>query len=206
MKRNILLTGFTLYLTILFSSQLFSQDADQWEEHQTSFQPPEIVIKAIGLKEGMVVGEIGAGKGRYSVILAEKVGGKGHIYANDIDKESLEYLDFRCKRDGIENITTILGREKDPLLPENELDMIFIVNTYHHISNPVHVLKNAYPALKSSGTLVIIEGVPGKYGDHSDHVTSKEILVSQMKEADFRFEGVIAELKRDNIYLFRKSR
>jgi ubiquinone/menaquinone biosynthesis C-methylase UbiE len=49
----------------------------------------------------MVVGEIGAGKGRYSVILANHVGKTGHIYANDIDKESLEYLDFRCKRDNI---------------------------------------------------------------------------------------------------------
>jgi len=199
--RNIPLAISILCLNILFSCQLLAQDPDSWEEYQTSFQPPEIVIKAIELKEGMVVGEIGAGRGRYTVILAENIGKKGHIYANDIDKESLEYLDFRCKRDSIKNITTILGLEKDPLLPENKLDMIFIVNTYHHISNPVKVLKNAYPALKSSGTLVIIEGVPGKYGAHSDHVTSKNDLISQIKEAGFSFDRVAAELKRDNISL-----
>ncbi|MCK4750564.1 MAG: class I SAM-dependent methyltransferase [Bacteroidales bacterium] len=154
--------------------------------------------------KGMVVGEIGAGRGRYAVILAKEAGEKGHIYANDIDKESLEYLDFRCKRDGINNITTILGQENDPLFPDNVLDMIFIVNTYHHISDPIQVLKNAYPALKNSGTVVIIEGIPGKYGGHSDHTTSKETLISQMKEAGYRFDRMAAELKRDNIYIFKK--
>lgn len=204
MKRTIPVALLVLCLSFLFSSPLLSQNPDGWEEYQTSFQPSEIVIPAIELKEGMVVGEIGAGRGRYSVILADHVGKNGHIYANDIDKESLEYLDFRCKRDGIDNITSILGQVKDPLLPENKLDMIFIVNTYHHFSHPVEVLKNAIPALKASGTVVIIDGVPGKYGGDSGHTTPKEQLLSQMKEAGYRFDRVAAELKRDNIYIFRK--
>ncbi len=101
MKRNIPLTISVLCLTLIFTNQLFSQDPDGWEVRQTSYQPPEVVLEAIELKQGMVVGEIGAGKGRYSVILANHVGEPEHIYANDIDKESLEYLDFRCKRDNI---------------------------------------------------------------------------------------------------------
>ena len=208
MKKHILLLILVLGISSLFSNLVFSQDPEQdpdgWEAYQTGFQPPETVIRAIELKEGMVVGEIGAGRGRYSVILAAHVGERGHIYANDIDQESLEYLDFRCKRDHIDNITIVLGKEKDPLLPENKLDMIFIVNSYHHFSSPVQVLKNAYPALKKSGTLVIIDGVPGKYGGGSAHTTPKENLISQMKEAGFAFVRVAAELKRDNIYIFRK--
>jgi ubiquinone/menaquinone biosynthesis C-methylase UbiE len=171
---------------------------------QTGYQPPEIVLEAIELKEGMVVGEIGAGRGRYSVILAVAVGKEGHIYANDIDKESLDYLDVRCKRDGITNITIIQGEERDPLLPENKLDMIFIVNTYHHISHPVQVLKKAHPALKPTGILVIIDGVPGKYGGGSSHTTPKDELISQAKEAGYSFNRVAAELERDNIYIFNK--
>ena len=193
-----------LCISFLFLSPVRSQDPDAWEEYQTKLQPPEIVIPAIDLKEGMVVGEIGAGRGRYSVMLAKHVGEKGHIYANDIDKESIEYLDLRCKRDKIDNITTILGKERDPLLPENTVDMIFIVNTYHHITHPIEVLKNARPALKSAGTLVIIDGVPGKYGGSSSHTTPKEELISQAKEAGFRFVKVAAELERDNIYIFKK--
>jgi len=204
MKRYISIPIFVLCLSLIFAPRLFSQDPDAWEANQTSYQPPEIVIEAIELKEGMRVGEIGAGRGRYSVILAEAVGKKGLIYANDIDKEDLDYLNLRCKRDGITNITIIRGREKDPLLPNNELDMIFIVNSYHHFSSPIELLKNAYPALKPSGTLVIIEGVPGRYGRASSHATSKEDLIAQVKEAGFGFDRVAAELQRDDIYIFKK--
>jgi ubiquinone/menaquinone biosynthesis C-methylase UbiE len=204
MSRYIPLTISVLCLSFIFTNQLLSQDPDGWEVRQTSYQPPEIVLEAIELKEGMVIGEIGAGRGRYSVILAEAVGKEGHIYANDIDKESLDYLDVRCKRDGITNITIIQGEERDPLLPENKLDMIFIVNTYHHISHPVQVLKNAHPALKQTGTLVIIDGVPGKYGGGSSHTTPKDELISRAKEAGFSFDRLAAELERDNIYIFKK--
>ena len=205
MKRYTSIIFSLLCLSFIFTPRLFSQDPDAWEANQTSYQPPETVLDAIDLKEGMTVGEIGAGRGRYSVILADAVGKEGHIYANDIDKEDLDYLDLRCERDGITNITIIRGKELDPLLPDNELDMIFIVNSYHHFSSPVVLLQNAQPSLKASGTLVIIEGVPGRYGRSSTHATSKEDLISQVEEAGYSFDRVAAELTRDNIYIFKKQ-
>ena len=204
MKRYTSIIFSLLCLSFIFTPRLFSQDPDAWEANQTSYEPPETVLEAIDLKEGMTVGEIGAGRGRYSVILAEAVGKNGLIYANDIDKEDLDYLDLRCERDGITNITIIRGKELDPLLPENELDMIFIVNSYHHFSKPVELLQNAQPALKASGTLVIIEGVPGRYGRGSTHATPKEDLISQVEQAGYSFDRVAAELTRDNIYIFKK--
>jgi len=205
MKRYASISITTLCLSFIFAHQLFSQDPDAWEANQTSYQPPETVLKAIDLKEGMTVGEIGAGRGRYSVILADAVGKEGRIYANDIDKEDLDYLDLRCDRDGITNVTSVRGKELDPLLPKNELDMIFIVNSYHHFSSPVELLQNAKPSLKASGTLVIIEGVPSRYGKGSTHATPKKDLVSQVEEAGYSFDHVAAELTRDNIYIFRKK-
>jgi len=203
MKTYILLTLSILCLSILSPIQLLSQNPDGWEANQTRLQPPETVIEAIDLKEGMIVGEIGAGRGRYSVILAESVGEKGHIYANDIDKESLDYLDFRCERDGIDNITPIMGKETKPLLPENKLDMIFIVNSYHHFSQAVQLLENAFPALKSTGTLVIIEGAPGR--GYSGHTTPQKDLITQVEKAGFTFDRIAVELEKDNIYIFRKN-
>ena len=198
------LACFLFLLSLIFSLPLYSQDPDAWESRQTSYQPPETVIKAIGLKEGMIVGEIGAGRGRYSVILAEKVGEEGHVFANDIDQDDLEYLNIRCKRDEISNITTIRGKLKDPLLPRNTLDMIFIVNSYHHFSHPVELLKNAYPALKKGAILAIVEGVPGRYGRMSSHATPRETLIEEVEEAGYRFVKVAAELQRDDIYIFKK--
>lgn len=181
-----------------------AQDPDSREDYQNRLQPAETVIPAIGVNEGMVIGEIGAGRGRYTVILADAVGEEGHIYANDIDRNDLDYLELRCKRDDIPNISIFLGEENDPLLPVNELDMIFMVNVYHHLNHPVRIMQNAMPSLKDGGTLVIMEGLPGRQGSLSSHSTSQETVISQMEEAGYTFEKVAAELERSNIYLFKK--
>lgn len=61
MKRYALTTITVLCLAFIFTLQLLSQDPDAWEANQTSYQPPDIVLKAIDLEKGMVIGEIGAG-------------------------------------------------------------------------------------------------------------------------------------------------
>ena len=68
MIRYSLYVIFVLCLSFMITPLIYSQDPDVWETNQTSYQPPEIVLKAIDLEEGMVIGEIGAGRGRYSVI------------------------------------------------------------------------------------------------------------------------------------------
>ncbi len=62
--------------------------AEYWEELIDQTQPPEKVLDAIGLKPGMVVGEVGAGRGHYTVRLAERVGPRGRVCANDIDEDA----------------------------------------------------------------------------------------------------------------------
>ena len=84
--------------------------------------------------------------------------------------------------------------------------MIFIVNTYHHISDTVGLLKNALPALKSNGTLVIIEGDPDKHNTSSWHSTARKKLIAQMTEAGYKILKVENFLVEDNIYIFSKSK
>ena len=81
--------------------------------------------------------------------------------------------------------------------------MIFIVNSYHHFSDPVPLMKNAHPALKKSAKLAIMEGVPGK--GYSGHTTPQKELIKQMEQAGYTFAEVAAELENDNIYIFRKD-
>ncbi len=204
MKYSHPILSIPVIILLLSVSQVLAQDPDGWEAYQNRLQPPETVLEAIGIREGMVVGEIGAGRGRYTTILAGAVGEKGHIYANDIDRNDLDYLELRCRRDSIPNISAIVGEENDPLLPVNELDMIFMVNVYHHLSDPVRIMQNAFPSLKAGGTLVIIEGVPGRNNGSSSHATKQDEVVYEMEKAGYTFERVAAELERSNIYIFTK--
>ena len=191
-------------ISIIIITSCHSQnDPDAWEKHQSEYQPPEQVMDSIGVEPGMVIAEIGAGRGRYVVLMAKRVGETGKIYANDIDKEALDYLKYRCKRDSIPNVVSVLGNVTDPLLPNGAMDLVYMINTYHHLDKPVELMKNIIPSLKANGKLAIIEHDPGKVLFAGSHATTKELLLKQADQAGFELEQILTFLKRDNIYVFR---
>ena len=179
-----------------------SEDPDAWESYWNGKQPPEAVLDTMGVTPGMVVGEIGAGRGRYVVHAAKRVGSGGMVYANDIDNEKLVYLRHRCERDTIPNIRTILGSATLPRFPEGELDLIYVINSYHHFDKPVRLLKETRPALKTEGRLVIVEHDPQKRIRHG-HDTSAETIIKQARESGFELVRMSTFLEFDTIYIFR---
>lgn len=180
-----------------------TNDPDAWEQRWNTPQPPDKVMDAIGVKPGMMVGEVGAGRGRYAVKMAERVGPTGKIYANDIAPGKLQYLLHRCKRDKITNIEIILGTVTDPRLPKGKLDMVYFINTYHHVEKPVELMKNIIPALKPTGLLVIIEHAPEKATSMGHHCTPEETVLRQAKEAGFKMVRLETFLEYDNIYMLK---
>lgn len=164
-------------------------------------QPPEKVMDAIGLKPGMVVGEVGAGAGRYSVLLAARVGDSGKVYANDIDEEGLALIRERCRKYNIRNIETIRGTVDETGFPEASLDMVFMVYVYHHLDRPIALMKNLIPALKSGGTVVIITGDPDKgVWKGQPH---KEELERQFNRAGYKLIQTETFLPRDYLLILK---
>jgi SAM-dependent methyltransferase len=107
-----------------------------WEQELTARQQPEKVMDVIGLRPGMVVGEIGAQTGRFTVHLARRVGPAGRVFANDIDDRALAELRDRVTRYNVPNIEVVRGHVDDPRLPPNALDMAIMVRTYHELAQP----------------------------------------------------------------------
>lgn len=178
------------------------------EARLNKIQPPEKVLGAIGVQAGMVVGEIGAGRGRYTVQIAARVGASGKVYANDIDAKGLRHLEQRCAKWGFNNVETVLGEETDPRLPAGELDLIFMISTYHHISQPIKLMRNALPALKPEGKLAIAEWVkPGK-SKKTASSTPPEIMEKQMNDAGYELERIVPFRRTGNdfnVYIFRAA-
>jgi SAM-dependent methyltransferase len=179
---------------------------DDWEARHNAYQPPDSVMDAIGVGAGWIIAEVGAGRGRYVVHMARRVGETGRVYANDIDEKALEYLEFRCLRDSIPNVVTILGSVIDPKLPVCALDMVYLINTYHHLEKPIELMRNILPSLKPTGMLVIIEHDPDKFPDMGEHATPQDVLVEQANGAGFELVRIETFLRRDNIHIFRPRR
>jgi ubiquinone/menaquinone biosynthesis C-methylase UbiE len=194
----------TLIVSGLFMAQVQGEDQDAWEKRMNRLQPPDKVMDAMGVKPGMIIGEVGAGNGRYAVKMAERVGPTGKIYANDISLGKINYLNRRCKRDGITNIETIQGTVTEPKLPKGKMDIVYLINTYHHLDKPVELMKNIIPALKPDGRLVLIEHETEKSGGDMDgHSTPKKTVLKQLHEAGYKLERIETFLELDNIYIFQ---
>lgn len=173
------------------------------EARLNNLQPPDRVIEAIGVMPGMIIGEIGAGRGRYTVHLATKVGEHGKVYANDIDRSALEYLESRCRRSGIGNVETVVGDVADPRFLPGTLDMAFMISVYHHLEEPIELLRNTAPALGPEGRFVIVERDPEKANTSPGSGTRRDDFLSQIDEAGYDLVRMETFLEQDVIYILR---
>ena len=176
---------------------LFSDIGTAQSHRRDKWVQPEKVMDAVGVKPGMVIGEAGAGRGYLTFKLSGRVGEKGKIYANDIDRSALQAIKNQCKRESINNITTVQGEVDDPLFPVSELDMVIMLHAFHDFEKKVEWLKNVKHYMKPEAALVIIDG-------HNSHTKLNKERIQKMGE-DAGFELVRYEtfLPRDFIYVFR---
>lgn len=153
----------------------------------SSENKPHEVINSMNLEDGDVVGDIGAGGGYFSFEFSKVVGENGKVYAIDTNQKSLDYIESKSKKLGINNIETVLVNEYGLDLAEN-VDMFFMRNVFHHLTDPVAYFKSIRPLLKNNGKITLLEynkkklGFVGIFG----HYTPEYELVKQMELAGFR--------------------
>jgi len=179
-----------------------SFQVEEWEKGLNQRQPPIKIMDAIGLKQGMTIGEIGAGTGRMTMWLADRVGESGKVYANDIDRSALDHLRRRYKRDGFKNVEIVVGEMNNPGFSTGSLDIAFMINVYHHLAEPVPIIRNIRPSLKPDGMLVIVECDPEKVDWGDEHGCSrKEDMIDDLKKAGFEVVRIETFLDEDSIYI-----
>jgi ubiquinone/menaquinone biosynthesis C-methylase UbiE len=210
MKRRIVALSLLSLFALLAAPAAWAQSDEElveaeWEKRVNRRQPPERIMDAIGLKPGMVIGEVGAGTGRISVWLARRVGPQGKVFANDIDAEALDRLWARAKRLKFGNVETVLGKSDDPLLPRDALDIAFMINVYHHLEKPQAILVAIRPSLKPGGVLAIVERDPAK-SESASEATPREDMARRLDEAGYELVRVETFLAEDNIYIARPKR
>jgi ubiquinone/menaquinone biosynthesis C-methylase UbiE len=164
-----------------------------------------MVLKAIGIKPGMIIGEVGAGRGRYTVQIAARIGPSGFIYANDIDQRALQFLERRCAESGLSNVKTVLGSVTEPRLPPAALDLVIMVNVVHCLAEPVALLKNVGGSLKPNGMIAIVEGNLDKDPSAAGEWFSRSKLLKIYQDAGYALVREETFLPQDNIYLLKRD-
>ncbi|HET8578198.1 MAG TPA: class I SAM-dependent methyltransferase, partial [Methylomirabilota bacterium] len=121
------------------------------------WQQPELVIAALGVHPGDRVADLGSGSGYFTLRLARAVGPGGRVYAVDVDEEMNEYLRHRVAQAGLANVDVLLGRFDDPLLPDGGVDLVLVVDTYHHLKDRPAYFRKLQRDLAPGGRVAVID-------------------------------------------------
>ena len=106
-------------------------------ESREAFNARMDVLKALALKPGDRVADVGAGTGLYTRLFAQAVGLTGRVYSNDIAPKFLAYIAQSAAKDGLKNVETVLGGDRSTNLPDTSVDVIFHSDVYHHFEFPM---------------------------------------------------------------------
>jgi ubiquinone/menaquinone biosynthesis C-methylase UbiE len=175
-------TLFTITTLTLVTGVTFSQERHGFGSHDAIDKmrdrdlQPEKILDVINLRDGMKTGEAGASYGYFTFKMSKRIGNKGIVYANDIDKNALTLIEERCKAEKITNIKTVLGSVEDPLFPEKDLDMVVVFDCLFEFSEPSGWMRNTRKYLKPGGRLVIVDPDPAKIGG-TEHFLSREQVI-----------------------------
>ena len=164
-------------------------------------EQPDKVMEATGVKPGMVVGEVGAGRGYFTFWLAKGVGQRGKVYANDIDGSALAAIERRSESEKVRNVETVLGSVEEPRFPPASLDMVFIVNAFHDLEKPVELLANLLPALKPGATVVIMDREQVRAAD--PHFLTREQVEEIVGRSVFEIVRIETFLRYHNLYILK---
>ncbi len=162
----------------------------------------------VGVRPGMTVAEIGAGDGRLAVEMARLLGTRGQMIATELGDRQQQAIRDAATRARLSNLTVVAAGEHETHLPAGCCDAIYMQRVYHHLADPAAVIGSARRALKTDGTLALMEfepnvlrnlfaprGIPRK-----GHGVTKETLVGEMQAFGFRLRNRLSAWP-DGMYL-----
>ena len=146
----------------------------------------ERVVETLGLESSDTVADIGSGPGVFSVPLGEKLS-SGLVYAVDVEPKQLDALRRRVAEAKLTNVVPVLGGFEDPFLPANGVDLVLVVDTYHHIENRKPYFERLKRVLRGGGRLAIVEWKPGelRMGPPPNHKLAEGERESELRAAGF---------------------
>jgi cyclopropane fatty-acyl-phospholipid synthase-like methyltransferase len=182
-------------------------DAERWarsfdDPARDEWQMPGRVIESLALRPGAVVADIGAGTGYFTVRLAKSAAAP-KVYAVDVEPSMVEYVQQRAAKEGLKNVVAVRAASDRTNLPE-PVDLVLIVDTYHHIANRVAYFTALRQVMKPSARLAIVDfrkGAPG--GPPEEFRFTPDQITGELGRAGFTLQAQHEFLPRQIFLIYR---
>jgi ubiquinone/menaquinone biosynthesis C-methylase UbiE len=156
---------------------------------RAGWQLTDRVLASLEIEPGDTVADIGAGDGYFTFRLADAVGPTGKVFAVDVEDKLVDTLRRKAEEGNYSQVRVIKGRFDDPLLPDGELDLIFLCNSYHHIRDRTTYFDRLRSDLKPGGHVAIIDlkvSALVRFSVPAGHWTTVESMQEEMGRANYR--------------------
>ena len=183
-------------------------DAARWaktfdDPARDAWQKPDEVVAALGLSDNANIADLGAGTGYFSMRLARRVP-LGKVFAVDIEADMVRYLSERAGKEGLANVTAVQGASEDAHLPE-PVDLVLVVDTYHHIAERVAYFSRLGASLRPGGKLAIVDFTrESPMGPPPEHRIPPEEVTRELGSAGFVPAGSHGFLPNQYFLIFQK--
>lgn len=184
-------------------------EPDEWAQRfedpsRDEWQKPEQVLDWLELEPADKVADIGAATGYFPVRIAGRVP-EGKVYGVDIEPNMVSYLNERAEKEGIKNLKAVLGEPADPKIPE-PVDVVLLVNTYHHIEARTEYFKRLLAQTTPGATLAIVDFKPGELemGPPPEMKLTAETVEKELAAAGWK-KRAAHELEMQYVLLFTRA-
>ena len=170
-------------------------------------EKPEELLDILGIKEGDVVADIGAGPGFFSLRAARRVGPTGKVLAVDVQQEMIDGLQRMASQFAPGNIVPILGDVDNPRLAGNSVNVVLVVLAYHEFSHPVDMMRHIYDAMTRDARLLLVEYKAEDTSSQVDraHRMSEIEILSEMSALGFSRVKVVDMIPAQHDFVFAKD-
>jgi SAM-dependent methyltransferase len=153
------------------------------------------ILEMLAIKPGATVAEIGAGDGAMAVRVAKKLGPGGRVFATEIDPALVEQIREHARKADLNNVTVVKATSTGSGLPSDCCDAAYMIDVYHHITDPAPTDVSIFRALKPGARVLIndfpptiwlalfkVNGVPANRGGHG---VPDDIVINEITAAGF---------------------
>jgi SAM-dependent methyltransferase len=179
----------------------------QLAPRRAKWQRPAAVVRALRLRRGQVIAEVGSGPGYFTPRLARAVGPSGHVYALDPEPAVLDVMRKRIKKAGVRNVTPVLSREDDPLLPVGRCELAVIINVYHHMHGGAAFLRRLVSRLPRGARVVNVDWNEGsEFGPPPGRRVPRERFLRDARRAGLKLVAERSFLPHQYFLELRRAR